>query len=227
MPLTSLYQSLLTFAYKTTYASHQRHPYLGPSLAFAGLQIIVVSALFTDSATRPLLFWYCNCASFFFAIAFFGNNFQLVKGISYVGILTQLLWIADFLSQMVGLDVSDTADYIFEEGLTFQNDVSILIHFAIPLIALMYSAHRRPELRSVGYAFVFACGLYFATIAGTQPIDDINCVYFACTAYTDQRIILLWPLLIALSIGGGYLLHLLLYRIVKRYRVLHSSFIAI
>lgn len=182
------------------------------------MQSLVLGSLLREESTRVMIFWYCNNVSFFFAVAFWEGRVQFVKALSYVGILPQLLWLADFLSHLLGFDLSNTANYVFVEGFTFSNNVTVLIHFGIPLIALYYVAHIRPKPYSLFYSFLFAGGMYIATIAGTFSADDINCVFNACSQYPFAYHIVLWPLYMAILTLGGYALHEGLYLLLRRYR---------
>lgn len=194
------------------------HPYYVPTAFFILMQGMLLGALMREDSTRLLLFWYCNNISFFFAIAFWEKKLQIVKGLSYVGILTQLLWISDFLSHLVGFDLSNTANYVFIEGFTFANDVSVMVHFGVPIVALLYTVRVRPEPYSLFYSMLYIGGLYVATIAGTAPLDDINCVYNACSQYPFPYHAILWPLYLVLLSLGGFALHEGLYRLWARYR---------
>lgn len=183
-----------------------------PAGLFLALQIAILAALLPHEWSRTLLFWYCNNIAFFIAIAFFQGNIQMVKGLSYVGILAQLLWVADFTSHLLGFDFSGIANYVFVQGLTFANGVSIVIHFAIPILALLWTAGIRPRPISLFYSAIYVSGLYVATIAGTTPVDDINCVFNACTQYTSSYQIFLWPFCMTILAIGGYALHEGIYR---------------
>ncbi len=209
---------VVTHIYSWIHELHRERPYLVPALFFAIMQALVLSALMQTQPARALLFWYCNNVSFFFAIAFWDGNLQMVKGLSYVGILPQLLWLSDFLSHLVGFDLSNTANYIFIEGLTFSSGVSVFIHFGIPLVALVYTARVRPAPRSLYYSALFAGGLYIATVAGTSPADDMNCVFNACTHGTFPYHVIFWPLYMAVLVLGAFGLHESLYLLDRKYR---------
>jgi len=187
------------------------HSYRTPALFLVFLQVIIFVALIDDSATRPLLVWYCNNISLFLAIAFWWGDMQMVKGLSYVGILTQLLWITDFLAHLVGFDLSNTANYIFLGGLTFANDVSIVVHFTIPLIVLWYTASIRPEPRSLLNAIGLIFILFIATLLLTSASDDVNCVYLMCGQQHLPYRIYLWPFYSCLLSIAAYAFHEALY----------------
>lgn len=204
--------------YVWVHSLHTERPYLIPTLFFAIVQALVLGALMQTQPTRALLFWYCNNVSFFFAIAFWGGNMQMAKGLSYVGILAQILWLADFLSHLFGFDLSNTANYVFVEGFTFANGVTVFIHFGIPLVALLYTARIRPAPRSLYYSALFVAGLYVATVAGTNPVDDMNCVFHACAHGTFPYHVIFWPLYMAVLVLGGYALHEGLYCIDRKFR---------
>lgn len=179
---------------------------------FAAVQILVLLSFLPDRSTWTLLFWYCNNISFFLAIAFYQRNHQLVKGLSYVGLLAQLLWVADFVSHLFDIHLSNTADYVFVEGLTFANEVTVFLHLTVPFIALAYTLRERPQPHSLLYSLVYIIGLYAATLAGTAPQDDVNCVFNACSQYEFSYHILLWPLYLILLSLAAYAIHEYLYR---------------
>jgi len=189
----------------------------GAVVFFGTLQLFILYALLGEEWSRPLIFWYCNNIPLFFAIAFYEGNAQLAKGLSYVGLLPQLLWTIDFLGHLVGFDLSNTANYIFVEGFTFANDVSVIAHMTVPFLILALTLRERPRPYSLLYSIVFIIGLWAATIAGTSFVDDVNCVWNACSSYLFPYHVLLWPLyMIALSLAA-YAIHDGLYLLYRRY----------
>ena len=187
-------------------------------LYFGVLQVVILYALFGEEWSRPLIFWYCNNIPLFFAVAFYERNLQLAKGLSYVGLLTQLLWASDFIGHLFGFDLANTANYVFVEGFTFANDVSVIAHMTVPFIVLALTLRTRPQPYSLLYSIMYIIGLWVATVAGTSLVDDVNCVWNACSSYLFPYHVLLWPLyMIALSLAG-YAVHEGLYRLYARYR---------
>jgi hypothetical protein len=120
---------------------------------------------------------------------------QMIKGISYLGLVSQILWISDLLSHTIGFDLSGVADYIFIESFTYANEVSIGVHLIIPIVILIFSFRTRPALRSLMYALPYMALLYAVTLLFTQPSEDINCVFLGCgnAAYVPYSVFL-WPL---------------------------------
>ncbi len=192
---------------------HRRHPHIFAALFFMLLQVFIVAALMNEMATKNYIFWYCNNIAFFIAIALYEGNMQAVKGLSYVGFLPQLLWIADFIAHMFGSDLSNTANYIFVSGFTFSNDVAVIIHFSIPLVAYFYTLRVRPAPYSLFYSMLYIVGLYVVTLAGTAPIDDMNCVFNACADTSFPYHVILWPLYMMILTLGAFALHEYGYRL--------------
>ena len=189
------------------------HTHYITAVFFAIIQLLVMLAFVREITLWPLLFWYCNNVSFFYALAFYQRNLQLVKGLNYVGLLPQLLWVSDFLSHLFGFDLSNTADYVFVQGLTFSNEVTVFLHLTVPFVALAYTLTTRPRPYSLLYSLVYIIALYAATLAGTAPADDMNCVFNACSQFPFQLHVLLWPLYMLILSIGGYAIHEGLYRL--------------
>lgn len=183
---------------------------------FVVLQSVIVWALLPHENTRALLFWYCNNVAFFYAIAFYEGNVNFIRGINLVGLLPQLLWVSDFLSHLVGFDLSHTADYVFVEGFTFSNDVSVLVHMTVPFIALFYLYRIRPQPKALFYSALYIIGLYVATLSGTNPADDMNCVFNACSQYKFLYHAYLWPLYMMILAVGAYGIHEGLYLLSRK-----------
>lgn len=175
-------------------------------------QIFIFSAVLNDPAITMFLFWSCNNFCILLAIACYKKDMQMIKGISYLGLVSQILWILDFGSQTLGYDLSGVADYIYLEGFTYANEVSIGVHILVPVSILLFSVAVKPTYKSLIYAFPYIVFLYLATILFTPPSEDINCVFFGCgnTTYLPYNIFL-WPVYAIISTLIAYLIHLLLY----------------
>lgn len=198
--------------------SYERLRYAAPIVFFAVLQGAILWALLPHENTRALLFWYCNNVAFFYAIAFYEGNVNFVRGINLVGLLPQLLWVFDFLSHLAGFDLSRTADYVFVEGLTFSNDVSVVVHMTVPFIALFYLYSVRLQPRALMYSALYILGLYVATLAGTNPADDMNCVFNACSQYQFEFHEYAWPLYMMILAVGAYGVHEGLYLLARKFQ---------
>ncbi len=179
---------------------------------FIVIQLIVASTVVFDPATRPYLFWLCNNFCFFLAIACYLRNMQLVKGISYAGIIPQLLWIFDFTVSLFGIHISNVTAYISSEGYTYANNISIVLHMSVPIVILAFSFRMRPQLRSVLYSIPYILVLFALTYVYTPPAEDVNCLFEAC--HLDRFLpytIMAWPFYtIALSFFG-YVIHHVVY----------------
>jgi hypothetical protein len=190
----------------------RRNPDYAAAGFFVALQALVTLALMRDLSTWYLMLWYCNNVSLFIAIAFFTHNLQLAKGLAYVGLLPQLLWVSDFVGHYLGFDLSNTSNYILVEGFTFPNEVSVLSHMTMPFLALAYTLRERPRPVSLLYAAIYIMALYIATMIFTQPVDDVNCVFGACSGETGLLHLALWPLYVLMLSSAAMVVHDGLYR---------------
>lgn len=183
---------------------------------FLVVQLVIVSAILFDPDTRLFLWWSCNNFCFFLAIACYLKRMQLVKGISYVGLLTQMLWGADFVSPYFGYNVSGISDYAAIGGLTYINTVSISVHMFVPLVVLAFSFRIRPGVRSLVYSVPYVFILFFTTLAFTPAAEDINCVFSGCNLsgyipFNPPYSVWLWPVYAMLAAFLGYVVHWILY----------------
>ncbi len=137
---------------------------------------------------------------------------QMIKGISYLGLVSQILWILDFGSQALGFHLSGIADYIYLEGFTYTNEVSIGVHMIVPVTVFLFGVSVKPTYKSLIFAFPYIVFLYVATILFTPSSEDINCIFLGCgnTKYLPYNIFL-WPLYATVSTLIAYGIHLLFY----------------
>ena len=179
-------------------------------------QAVIFSAIIFDPETRLYVVWSCNNFCFFLAIACYLKNMQMVKGISYVGLVTQFLWAADFVSPYFGFNLSSISDYAAIGGFSYTNTVSVALHFIIPVIVLAISFRVHPERRSLLYSIPYILFLFFATLIFTSAAEDVNCVYLACHLdtyfpFSIPYYMWLWPLYAMVPTLLGYLIHEILY----------------
>jgi hypothetical protein len=179
---------------------------------FAVAQILIFSALLFDPSTRQFLLWSCNNFCILLVIACYRKDIQMIMGISYLGLLSQIVWVLDFVSHILGFNLSGVTDYIYIEGFTYANDVSIAVHIIVPTVILMFSFRVKPRLRSLLFAIPYILFLYVATLIVAPTIEDINCVFKACgnDVYLPYNIYL-WPLYAFISTLISYGIHYLLY----------------
>jgi hypothetical protein len=183
-------------------------------------QLFIFSAVLNDPKITVFLFWSCNNFCILLAIACFKKDMQMIKGISYLGLVSQILWILDFGSDTLGFDLSGVADYIYLEGFTYANEVSIGVHMIVPVSVLLFSVAAKPTYWSLLYALPYIVFLYIATILFTPPSEDINCVFLGCgnTTYLPYSIFL-WPVYAVISTLIAYGVHLVLYYVWNKARV--------
>lgn len=187
-------------------------PFYWGGLFFIVCELFILSALLPNPDLRIFLFWSCNNFCILLAIACFRRNMQMVMGVSYLGLVTQLFWISDFTSSWVGFNISGISDYIYEEGFTYANDVSIFVHLIIPIVILAFTFKVKPALRSLIYAFIYTIAIYVISFVFTPPIEDINCIFNGCGngQYVPYNTYL-WLFYASVSVLGSYLIHLFIY----------------
>lgn len=179
---------------------------------FLAVQFLILSSLLFKPESRPLLLWLCNNFCIFLAYACFTKNMQMVKGISYLGLIPQLLWMADFVSPVFGFNVSSITDYIAADGLTYTNSVSIALHMIVPLAVLLLSFRIFPKVVSLLYAGLYASFLFGVTLLFGMNSEDINCIKRACDISTYiPYSIWVWPAYAFIVGALAYAVHHLLY----------------
>lgn len=175
-------------------------------------QGFIFSAAVHDPSVAKFLFWSCNNFSIFMLYACYRQDMQMLKGFSYLGLVSQLLWISDFTSHLFGFNLSGITDYIYLEGFTYANEVSIGVHMIVPLAVLIFSARFKPGYRSLVVAFSYIILIYIATILFTPPVEDINCVFNGCgNGRFVPFNIYLWPVYAILSVLIAWGIHYLVY----------------
>lgn len=190
----------------------QISPYLLIGVFFATAQLFIFSALLPDPSTWSFLLWSCNNFCLLLVIACYRKDMQMIMGISYLGLVSQIIWVLDFGSSLLGYNLSGVTDYIYTEGFTYANNVSIAIHILVPVAILLFSFKAKPTPRSLLFAIPYILVLYVATVIFTPAVEDINCVYYACgnNSFLPYHIFL-WPLYAVISALISYGIHSLLY----------------
>jgi hypothetical protein len=196
-----------------TFSSIRRvDPFTVMGIFFAVSQIFIVSTTLYDPTRTIFLIWSCNNFCIFLAYACHKKNMQMLMGVSYLGLVSQLLWVSDFLSHGLGFDLSGIANYLFIEGFTYANKISTGVHLIIPIAILLFSFRIKPKLSSFLYAVPYVVLLYGVTLALTPAIEDINCVFSGCG--NGQYILFnvyLWLPYALVSVLLSYGLHSFLY----------------
>lgn len=179
---------------------------------FVVAQAFIFSALLFDPSLRLFLFWSCNNFCILLIIACYRKDMQMIMGISYLGLVTQIIWVLDLVSHLLGFDISGVTDYLFTEGFTYANNVSIAVHVVVPIVILIFSFRVKPSFKSLLFAIPYILFIYFATIIWTPPIEDINCVFRGCGngSYVPYNIFL-WPMYAMISVLISFGIHQFLY----------------
>ena len=197
----------------------QISPYVFMGLFFLIAQMLILSALAFDPTTRTLLLWSCNNFCIFLIIACYRKDMQMLMGISYLGLLSQTVWVLDLGSSLLGFNLSGVTNYLYTDGFTYANNVSIVIHVLVPTVILLFSFKVKPRPKSLLFALPYILALYVATIMIAPGTEDINCVFRACgnDTYLPYNIYL-WPVYATLSAIISYGVHYVLYYSWRRLR---------
>lgn len=183
---------------------------------FAIAQGFIFSAVLFDHSLAMYLFWSCNNFCIFLVYACYKKDMQMLMGISYLGLVSQILWVLDLISHTVGYNLSGVSDYIFLEGFTYANEVSIGIHLLIPISVLIFSFRVRPNYRSLKFTIPYILLIYVTTLLFTPYFEDINCVFLGCNNTFIPYNIYLWPLYALVSSLISLGIHVVLYFVSKK-----------
>lgn len=121
-------------------------------------------------------FWFCDFAPFLLALGFMLNNYQFIRAIVNIGLLTQLstsiFLITGFLS---GLDIigSKTA---LDRGKLYVI-IELLIHLLPINLAYLLIFNIQPALASIMYSLGLLVIMYVLTRTFTPEKYNINLVY--------------------------------------------------
>lgn len=146
-----------------------------------------------------LYVWYCNNVLLLFALSFYFEKYQVVKGLINVGFLAQLIWVLDVLSFVLfGNFLFGFSDYLFNLEHTALFVTTILIHVFSSFVALYFVFDKETKKESLMYSFFYVLALYFLVLLFTNPQSNVNCVFEICGL--EEVIIIpfytyLWPFL--------------------------------
>jgi hypothetical protein len=198
--------------------------YLILAVFFLLLQVLLCVVLLSEPGTRDVIVWYCNSVPLFLGLAFLFGQIQVVKGLTDVGIVAQLLWVLDFFAHVVfHVSFFHITDYVFTSGLSPQNITTVIVHLSTPFVALGWSYRIAPRRISLVYSCAYIIALYFVTIVLTPAADNVNYIF---RGFDFQGLlqpldlflispvyILLWPVGMMFLARIGYGLQTLLYKV--------------
>lgn len=198
-----------------------------PAILFLLIQVLLCAVLLPDPNTRDVVTWYCNSVPLFLGLAFLFGRIQIVKGLTDVGIVAQLLWVIDFLAHLVfHVSFFHITDYVFTSGLSSQNITTIIVHVTTPLVAIGWSYRIAPRRISIVYSFLYIIALYLATVLLTPAADNINYIFHGFDfqglmqpldpLLSSSAYIFLWPVGMMLLAWIGYGMQTLLFRLTTR-----------
>ncbi|MFP4401966.1 MAG: hypothetical protein ACLFPL_01940 [Candidatus Nanoarchaeia archaeon] len=176
------------------FCSNNMHVIAG--LIFFCIQIFIFAINF-QAEDKSFYYWFCNHIPILLSLAFFTKQYQIVKGLISVGLISQLLWIIDLSLGYFEIILFGFTSYVFElESLL--SVVSILfIHVFSTLLALMFTIHIQPTRKSLYVSFIYLILLQIITLTLTPEFENINCVYEICgvESLTPPFFSLLWSIL--------------------------------
>lgn len=122
--------------------------------------------------------YFCDVAVFFTLAAMWTESSWLAS-MPAVGILApQLLWMADFLGECVGLSLTGMTAYMFEERIPFFTRCLSFFHFWLPILIVWLVWRLRYDRRAFRGWTVLAWGLmlicYFGMPAPPAPKETPN-----------------------------------------------------
>ncbi len=189
------------------------------AIFFALVQLIITAVLVDHQGTWVLLFWYCDHISLLYAIAFWRHRLALAAALMYVGIIAQVAWIVDFFGHLMGVNIFNLTNYMFQGDLTWLKLTAVLAHTAVPIVIALWISMRRPVSRSLLYAFDYIIALYAISLLFTPVSENINCVFAPCSPLVPAwNYMILWPAYVFVLVLITYSAH----RAVYHWRERHS-----
>lgn len=162
------------------------------------IQILIIY-LNQGVKSNDIFFWFCNHAPIIFAIAFFTQQFDIIKALINVGLISQLTWTLDLLSKLLfNTYIFEVTSYIFEPQNTINMIYPIIIHVFSTLVALYFTYNIKPTTKTLYLSLLYTILLFIFTILYTSANNDINCVYNACNilAVNPKLYLPIWPIMI-------------------------------
>lgn len=142
-------------------------------ITFLSLQVLIaVRNWVTD---YWLFYWYCDFAPLGFAVLFYWRNVQAVKGLMYIGLIGQTLYLISFVSILIfgvpfaGFDLPVMTQPI-------DTTISFIMHLSTA-IAFVATWHEKPEPRSLAYAMAILIVMYGSVLLFTTPNADVSYNY--------------------------------------------------
>jgi hypothetical protein len=190
---------------------NKRYIFWGIFFIFLELVVILKNSLLG----RPDYYlWFCDFSPILFSIGFFLKKDQLLKGLVNIGLIAQNLYIFDIFF------------YVFfgYSPLGFSNEIagyaaigiflSAFIHIFSVNTTLFLTYYKKPRLSSLIYSIIILFFMFLVTIFFTNPIENINYVFFPGPSLHIPYYTQLWiPISFIVLVIPTYLFQYLLYRI--------------
>ncbi len=147
---------------------------------FILLQIAVIYSNIVQGRL-DLFLWACDNAPIIFAIGFFLNNIDLIKGVINVVLIGQFLWVLDFLVKLVtGGYLSGVTQYFFLNPLAESSITSLFLHVFSAFLALIFVYKYKPTKKALYYSAVYILLLFALTFSFALRGENINCIERIC-----------------------------------------------
>lgn len=142
------------------------------------------------------LFWFSNHTTLIIGLALlFRSRFWLTAEVA-LGIIPEILWIADFLSsRFFAYNLFGFTSYLFEPSYSLMQYILALQHLLVLPLAAIALWVMRPLPGSYFGAFLHGTFLWASGYL-LRPQLNINCSYRACISLFEHKAyILFWPFL--------------------------------
>lgn len=195
-------------------SSKHRYIYLFSILVILQLSLIFFQLSLGRDFT--IFVWYCNHIILLTGIYFLLNRDDVIRGIIYIGIVPQLIWLFDvFYFIFFGIHPLNITNYVFEFTSIIPSIMSIIIHILGILIPLYFALRKEPETYELFYSFFYIVFLYIISLI-FLPFSsfNLNCVDYNCLEFYIPFYSILWPILTFLLVAlPTFLIIKLLFRL--------------
>ena len=121
--------------------------------------------------------WFCDVVVILFAVGFFVKNSQFIKGLINIGLITQFIFIVEFIIAIFfNISLSNTITKILTNNIS-SISISVATHLFSTNLAIFMTYGVKSKRSSLAYSFVVLVVLYFLTLTLTPPIENINYVF--------------------------------------------------
>lgn len=152
----------------------------GLLLFFIGLTAVINTAFVLDQPTG--IIWFCYIALLLMGWGVLQRNTFLIMSQVYILLIPMVVWNLDFWYQFItGSPLWGITNYFFvERALNIGKFISLQHFFSVPLAiyATILIGRTRTDEWKLSILEIFF--LFIITRAITDPVQNINCVFYAC-----------------------------------------------